>query len=98
MGFIPHPPVVLSEIRVNDIWLLLAIGALWEFVCRMTLLLVKRKPQSLRTKELILQDLQSETEAMRCLGASTFVETSKLERQVLAKELELTKIYETRKK
>jgi hypothetical protein len=98
MGIIPHPPIFLSHIRVNDVWLLLAVGTLYEVGCRLFLLLTTRmKPKSLRRKEAELAVLQIETDHKRKLGPSAFVETSKLERQVLARELELQKIYASRK-
>jgi hypothetical protein len=97
MTFLPHPPIVLSSIRVNDIWFLLAAGAVWEIGCRLFLLSVKIKPAWLVQKELELQQLNTVTSAKRKLGPQAFVETSKLERQVLALEKELATIYEGRK-
>jgi hypothetical protein len=94
---LPHPPVLLSQIRVHDIWLLLAIGGMWEFWCRMALLLVKRKPDWLVQREAELFVLQQKTTEKRKLGPSAFVETSKLERQVLALEKELGRIQDGRK-
>jgi len=59
---------------------------------------VRIKPNWLIEKEAALAVLQAETNAKRKLGPSAFVETSKLERQVLAQEKELEKIYEDRKR
>lgn len=98
MQFIPHQPIYLNEIRLNDIWLLLAVGALWEVACRLVLLYVKIKPASLLKKEEELDLLQQETNFKRKLGPSAFVETSKLERQVLALEKELEQTYLKRRK
>jgi len=98
MALIPHPPVFLSQIRVNDIWFLLAVGAIWEIGCRLFVLKVRIKPAWLTRKEDALRVLQAETNEKRKLGPQAFVETSKLERQVLAQEMELRKIYEERKK
>jgi len=98
MQFIPHPPLFLSHIRVNDIWFLLMCGAAWEALGRSIVLLVRVKPAWLREKEAALAILQSETNAKRKLGPSAFVETSKLERQVLAQEKELETIYAERKR
>lgn len=95
---VPHDPVVLSEIRTLDIWLLLAVGALWELVCRFVLLSKKMKPNSLLRKEAALSELQRKTDSMRKKGPSAFVETSKLERKLLASEKELSEIYSSRKK
>jgi hypothetical protein len=93
---IPHPPIPLGEIRPTDIWLLLAVGVLWEFIFRMTVVICKRKPASLLQEEAEFQQLQLETAKKRRLGVSAFVETSKMERQVLAKEKKLQYSYEKR--
>jgi hypothetical protein len=94
----PHPPVLLSQIRVHDIWFLLAIGGLWELICRSILLIIKHKPFRLLVREQELFRLQQKTADKRKLGPPAFVETSKLERQVLAIEKELAGIQEGRKK
>lgn len=95
-NLVPHPPIYLAEIRPTDVWILLAIGALWEAVSRVALLLVKRKPYSLLQKQGQLVALQKETSLKRNMGPSHFVETSKLERKVLALEKELQEIYAQR--
>lgn len=96
---VPHPAVVFSKIRVNDIWFLLAIGAVYELGCRLyVLFLVKMKPNALLKKEHDLKQLTIRTNNARKLGPSAFVETSKLERQVLSFEKELNSIYEHRKR
>jgi hypothetical protein len=96
---IPHPAVVLSNIRVNDIWLLLSVGAVYELGCRLyVLFLVKMKPDALLKKEQYLKQLTMRTNNARKLGPPAFVETSKLERQVLSLEKELNTIYEQRKR
>lgn len=97
MALLPHPTLVLSEIRVNDIWFLLAAGAIWELGCRLCLLYVKMKPAWVRQMEADLEQLNARTAAKRRLGPQAFVETSKLERQVLVIEKELATIYERRK-
>ncbi|KAL7557289.1 hypothetical protein ACA910_016250 [Epithemia clementina (nom. ined.)] len=98
IDLIPHPPIYLSEVRPMDIWLLLAVGMGWEFLSRLVLLSFKVKPKWLLKKEIGLELLQRETKRMRDLGPSKFVETSKLERQVLAKEREVEEIRTQRKK
>ena len=96
---LPHPQIVLSHIRINDVWLLLFVGAAYELLCRSYILLaVKLKSTALLQKEYLLQQLTSKTNQLRKLGPSSFVETSKLERQVLALEKELGVIYEQRKR
>lgn len=97
MAIIPHPDVLFSHIRVNDIWLLLAVGGSYEFLCRLYLLFVKKKPTKLVQLEQERRVLQIQTDAKRKLGPSAFVETSKLERQLLAKEKEIESIQLTRK-
>jgi hypothetical protein len=96
---VPHPPIVLSKIRVNDIWFLLLVGAVYELGCRLyVLFIVKMKSDALLRKEHRLKQLTLRTNNVRKLGPSSFVETSKLERQVLALEKELNSIYELRKR
>jgi hypothetical protein len=94
---IPHPEIPIGEIRTLDMVILLALGGLWELVSRFIVVLLVRKPKSLRTKERNYKALQYETNQKRKLGPSAFVETSKLERQVLAEEKALTEIYQNRK-
>jgi hypothetical protein len=89
MGFIPHPPLYLSQVRPVDMALLLTIGAVWEVACRVYLLSVKQKSSSLIAKEDRLEFLQHDADLKRKMGPSHFVETSKLERQVLQLEQEL---------
>ena len=98
MTLIPHPPIYLTEIRPLDIWILLGIGFGWEILSRLVVLSCKMKPKSLLLKEDRLQILQRETKRMRDMGPSKFVETSKLERQVLAKEREIEGVRSARKK
>jgi hypothetical protein len=98
MGLIPHHPIYLSLIRTTDIWFLLGVGALYELLCRLYILNVKIKPSALSVKEAALKALQVETDAKRKLGPSAFVETSKLERQVLAMEKEVETSKTARKK
>lgn len=89
MGFIPHPALYLSQVRPVDMALLLTIGAVFEIGCRVYLLSLKRKSVSLTQKEDRLEFLQHDADLKRKMGPSHFVETSKLERQVLALEQEL---------
>lgn len=97
MAILPHPPVVLSQIRVHDIWLLLTIGGLWECACRSVLVFLKRKTKSQRSLEDQLYLLQLKTAELRKLGVQTFVETSKLERQVLVLEKQVAEYQMHRK-
>ena len=89
MGFIPHPPLYLSQVRPVDMALLLTIGAVWEVACRVYLLSVKQKSSSLIQKEDKLEFLTHDADVKRKMGPSQFVATSKLERQILALEQEL---------
>jgi hypothetical protein len=98
MAFLPHAPIVLSQIRVNDLWFLLATGAVWEIFARVFVLFTKIKPDWLVQKEQQLRALNMQAAAKRKLGPQAFVETSKLERQVLALEKELATVQEGRKR
>ena len=97
MGVIPHPTMPVGTIRPNDIFLLLAIGATYEFVVRSILLFVKRKPTSIRQREVALKGLEIRVKKSRTKGPSAFVETSKLERQQLAEEKALSEASEQRR-
>jgi hypothetical protein len=97
MGYIPHPAIPLGEIRPLDLLLLLSVGALWELISRIGVLSFSRKSSSLRQREYAFQQLQQLTRQKQNVGASAFVETSKLERQVLAEEKALSQVYQDRK-
>eukprot|EP00542_Grammatophora_oceanica_P011859 CAMPEP_0194049804 /NCGR_PEP_ID=MMETSP0009_2-20130614/31087_1 /TAXON_ID=210454 /ORGANISM="Grammatophora oceanica, Strain CCMP 410" /LENGTH=215 /DNA_ID=CAMNT_0038696043 /DNA_START=81 /DNA_END=728 /DNA_ORIENTATION=- len=87
-----HPPIPLLEIRILDVWLLLGTGALYEFVtCLMTLLLKKRSSKEINLEATLVQ-VKFETAKKRKLGPSAFVETSKLERQILSTEKQLEQL------
>jgi hypothetical protein len=92
-----HPLMHLSEIRPTDIWLLLSLGTIYEVASRWYLHYAKRKPMSLLEQEATLQVMQKETERLRKMGPKAFVETSKLERQVLALEKVVSEIKAKRK-
>ena len=85
---IPHPEIPLGEIRPLDMLGLLLLGGLWELVSQLIVLTNVRKPRSLRTQEQRYRALQYETNQKRKLGPQAFVETSLLERQVVAEEKE----------
>ena len=89
---IPHQAIPLLEIRPFDIWFLLALGAIVEVLSRGLSYMTKSKSSTERTLEQQLVQLNFETAQKRRLGPSAFVETSKLERQVLSKEKELAKL------
>lgn len=94
---IPHAPIPLEEVRPLDIWVLLGVGACYEVMTRTMAYLAKSKSKHERGSEQELRTLRFETAKKRRLGPSAFVETSKLERSVLAKEKELAKQQEARK-
>mmetsp|Transcript_5289 Transcript_5289/g.11507 ORF Transcript_5289/g.11507 Transcript_5289/m.11507 type:complete len:203 (-) Transcript_5289:238-846(-) len=82
----------LSVLRASDIVVLLAVGAAYEAVARAIVHKIRvRSPKELAMRA-ELHDLRYETAKKRSLGPSAFVETSKLERAVLAKEKTLTAI------
>jgi len=97
MAFIPHPIVPLGHLRPYDILLLLAWGAIWEFLSRGWLILQKRRPASLKLRQYKFQALSTQVQKSRTLGPQAFVETSKLERQLLAEEKSLNALKESRK-
>lgn len=94
---IPHPILPLSGIRITDIQLLLLVGAIWELLVRCVMLLIKRKPKSIRAREGKLMALEKQIIKSRALGPQAFVETSKLERQQLAEQKALAASSEQRK-
>eukprot|EP00980_Cylindrotheca_fusiformis_P022640 scaffold9523_cov103-Cylindrotheca_fusiformis.AAC.17 len=97
MGYVPHPEIPLGGVRPYDIVLLLVLGAMWEVILRLVLLRYKGKPTKLIQQELDLKTLQKQVTISRNKGPSAFVETSKLERQLLADEKSLAEINERRK-
>mmetsp|Transcript_25808 Transcript_25808/g.55183 ORF Transcript_25808/g.55183 Transcript_25808/m.55183 type:complete len:209 (+) Transcript_25808:236-862(+) len=98
MGYLPHPPMPIGAVRPYDILILLFIGAAFELSTRIALVSFKRKPGSIRKREYALKDLEKRVKKSRALGPHAFVETSKLERQLLAEEKNLTDLAEKRKK
>ncbi|GKY96812.1 hypothetical protein MPSEU_000640400 [Mayamaea pseudoterrestris] len=91
---IPHPPIFLSDIRVTDIYVLLAIGFLWELLVRsIRLLACLRKPHWLLQQEAQLSLLKQIVTQHQNMGPSAFVETSKLERKLLQSERNLAQVY-----
>jgi hypothetical protein len=97
MGLIPYPTLPFHSIRVADICLLMALGALWELFIRTVRLVMKRKPAAIRKREMALRELEAEVVRMRNKGASAFVATSKLERKQLAEKKSLSTASEIRK-
>jgi hypothetical protein len=80
---IPHPSIPVLEIRPADIILLLGMGATLELVSRGVAHLVKSKSEKEMALETELLSLNLQMAKSRRKGQSAFVETSKLERQVL---------------
>jgi len=89
--------IPLLEIRTLDLWALLLGGVLLECISRGLVMVVKAKSSSEKRTAMDLFQLQFETAQKRRLGPSAFVETSKLERQVLAKEKALEEMIAVRK-
>jgi len=93
---IPNVPIPISTIRPNDIILLLIVGALSEISFRALLRSSKnRSPNEFDLRQ-TLKQLRLDTARARKLGPSAFVETSKLERKVLAVEKDLESVQEKR--
>ncbi|VEU45031.1 unnamed protein product [Pseudo-nitzschia multistriata] len=98
MGFIPHPSMPIGVVRPHDIIVLLLIGAAFELCTRLSLVKYKRKPDSIRQREYALKDLEIRVRKSRALGPHAFVETSKLERQMLSEEKNLSDLAGKRQK
>lgn len=96
MAVVPHPAMPIGTIRPHDIFLLLVTGAAYEFVVRLVQLSVKRKPTSVKQRDVALKGLELRVKKSRAIGPSAFVETSKLERQLLAEEKALAELAEQR--
>mmetsp|Transcript_3646 Transcript_3646/g.5344 ORF Transcript_3646/g.5344 Transcript_3646/m.5344 type:complete len:207 (-) Transcript_3646:193-813(-) len=88
---IPHPSIPVGHVRPSDIILMLGVGTVYEIISRSLAHIGKSKSSSMISMEGELKQLQYQTAQKRRLGQSAFVETSKLERQLLAKEKELEK-------
>mmetsp|Transcript_13687 Transcript_13687/g.28677 ORF Transcript_13687/g.28677 Transcript_13687/m.28677 type:complete len:243 (-) Transcript_13687:2954-3682(-) len=86
MGYLPHPSMPIGAVRPNDIIILLVIGAVFELVTRYSLVSYRRKPNIIRQRESALKELEQRVKKSRALGPHAFVETSKLERQLLAEK------------
>lgn len=89
--------VPLLEVRTLDICALLLAGVLLELVTKGLVMRTKAKSSKEKRSEKELFALNFEAAQKRRLGPSAFVETSKLERQVLSKEKEVTTLVEQRK-
>ena len=93
---IPHPPIPVLEIRPADIVLLLGMGATLEVVSRFFAHGAKTKSEEEVSLENELAVLNIQTAKSRRMGPSAFVETSKLERQVLGVEKTLSTLSASR--
>jgi hypothetical protein len=94
---IPHTTIPISSIRPNDILLLLCLGCTTGLLQKLVLRNAKTPSSKSVAKRQSLSQLRIEADQMRKKGASTFVETSKLERKVLSLEKSLTEEKEIRK-
>lgn len=96
MSFIPYPDIPYKIVHTGDIVLILTLGFLYELAMRIWQHRNERRtPQESKLK-IHLATLRHEASKKRALGPSAFVETSKLERAILAAEKELTKLEEER--
>lgn len=97
MGLVPHPEIPLGSLRPTDMFVLLIVGALWELLfVRGVLVTLKKKPTSIRKREVNLKQLERQVIKSRGKGPQAFVETSKLERQHLAEVKALATLAEER--
>jgi hypothetical protein len=96
MSFIPYPDIPYKIIHMADIVLILTLGFLYELAMPIWRHRNERwTPQECKSK-IHLATLRHEVLRKHALGPSTFVETSKLERAILAAKKELTKLEEER--
>jgi hypothetical protein len=87
---IPHPAIPVLDIRPADMALLLGMGATLEVLSRGVAHLVGCKSEKEIALETELTSLNLQTAKSRRKGQSAFVETSKLERQILNAEKSLS--------
>ena len=96
MTFLPYPNIPYKIVHTGDIFLLLALGFIYELVMRVYQHSNARRTPQERKLKIHLATLRYEAAKKRALGPSAFVETAKLERAVLATEKELNKLVEER--
>eukprot|EP00978_Attheya_sp_CCMP212_P020164 scaffold57308_cov55-Attheya_sp.AAC.5 len=90
--------IPVGVIRPTDIVVLLIVGASYEAVLRTVSHLSKRRSREEVGLGTQLQTVRYEAALKRRLGASAFVETSKLERNILRKEKKLVQLADDRAK
>mmetsp|Transcript_18966 Transcript_18966/g.28115 ORF Transcript_18966/g.28115 Transcript_18966/m.28115 type:complete len:202 (+) Transcript_18966:130-735(+) len=90
--------IPILEIRTFDIWVLLLVGTVMEVLTKSLYIGVKLKSSAERSAEAQMHVLNDELAKKRRLGPSAFVETSKLERKVLAKEKQISEMVDARKR
>jgi hypothetical protein len=96
MSFIPYPDIPYKIVHTGDIVLILTLGFLYELCVRIYQHRNERRTPHECKLKIHLATLRQEASRKRAMGPSAFVETSKLERAVLAAEKELTKLEEER--
>jgi hypothetical protein len=99
-GALPHPPTPLLFVNVADVSAILVLAAVLTFIKHAVLFFGFNRPyeKSLRGQMRVLRHLRVETMKLRSKGLAAFVETSKMERKMLAKEKELQELQEAHKK
>jgi len=94
MTFLPHPEIPYKIVHTGDIILLLSFGLLYELCVRVYQHRNERRTPKEHRLAIHLAALRHEAAKKRALGPSAFVETSKLERAVLATEKDFAKMVE----
>jgi hypothetical protein len=95
--FLPHPSIIpYTIVRSSDIALLLAFGFVYEIAIRLFRYANERTTSREQKVKIHLATLRYEAAKKRALGPSAFVETSKLERAVLASEKDVAKLKKAR--
>lgn len=93
MTFLPHPSVIpYTIVHSSDIALLLAFGFIYEIAICLYRHSNERRTSHERKVKIHLAALRYEAAKKRALGPAAFVETSKLERAVLATVKEVAKL------
>jgi hypothetical protein len=94
----PHQTIIpIGSTRPDDIIFMLVAGAAVEFIVRFISFRARVIPSHEQKLRIKLKVLRHEIAHKRQLGPSAFVETSKLERQLLSLEKELNQMDEARK-
>jgi len=93
-GILPHPPTSLLFVNIADVTAILLFATALTFLHHALLFWGIQRPykSKLKAQMRILRALRYETIKLRAKGLVAFVETSKMERKLLAKEKEIEEL------